>query len=884
MNWRRFFHRNRANIEQREELEFYLDVTTEEYVARGMDPLSARDAARKKLGNATLIREEVYEMNTITFLEGLLRDGRHALRMIRLNPAFSTAAILSLALGIGANTAIFAVVNAVLIRPLPYPQPEALAGVFNSGVIQGEIFNDMGLGPGMYAALKQHSAAFQEFGVWSSGAATVTGTGDPEQIKTVWMTQGVLPALGIHPSLGREFSIGDDTPGTPETVILSHSYWLRRFGGDERVLGRKVVIDFVPRQVIGVMPRTFRFLDLSPDVLIPQRFAKADLRFEPFSYSGIARLKPGITVDLANKDTARILNQIIPENIRFFVEQAQFKPNLRPLKSDVTGDITTALGVLMGALSLVFLLVCANVANLVLIRAQGRTQEFAIRVALGAGWGRIARELLVESLTVGLLGGVCGTLLAYVSVQMLKAQQLATIPRLAEVSLDATTLAFGFTCSIVGSVLFGLVAILKCGLPGKILNARGMSTDFGQLRAQNVLVVAQVALASILLVASGLLIRSYVALHGVHPGFTEPERIQTLRVAIPETQVAEPEKVARLQADIIESVSRLPGVKAAAFADGLPMEADHRNGMIIAVKDKFVSGQPPPNRDVKYISPGLFAALGTRLVAGRNFTWEDVSKHRLVAIVSENMARETWGTPTAALGKELKQGALGNTWFEVVGVVENVHDDGANKQAPAIVYFRSGVYDPDQPGRKPSIRRGLTLAIRSSRAGTQSFLRELATAIHLVSPTLPLAQVRTFNDVYRHSMARTSFMLILLGIAGLMALLLAIIGVYGVLAYAVGKRRREVSIRVALGAQPNQVKNLFVRRGILLACAGSVVGLAAAMGLSRWVSSLLFGVTTLDPATYIASGLIVSAAALIASYVPARRASLVDPMESLRAD
>lgn len=884
MNWRRFFHRNRANIEQRDELEFYLEVTTEEYVARGMDPLSARDAARKKLGNATLIREEVYEMNTITFLEGLLRDGRHALRMIRLNPAFSTAAILSLALGIGANTAIFAVVNAVLIRPLPYPQPEALAGVFNSGVIQGETFNDMGLGPGMYAALKQHSAAFEEFGVWSSGEATVTGTGDPEQIKTVWITQEVLPALGVHPFLGREFSIGDDTPGTPETVILSHSYWLRRFGGDERVLGRKVVIDFVPRQVIGVMPRTFRFLDLSPDVLIPQRFTKADLRFEPFSYSGIARLKPGITIDLANKDTARILNQIIPENIRSFVEQARFKPNLRPLKRDVTGDISTALDVLMGALCLVFLLVCANVANLVLIRAQGRTQEFAIRAALGAGWGRIARELLVESLTVGLLGGVCGTLLAYVSVQMLKAQHLATIPRLAEVSLDATTLAFGFTCSIVGSVLLGLVAILKCGLPGKILNARGMSTDFGQLRAQNVLVVAQVALALILLVASGLLIRSYVALHGVHPGFTEPERIQTLRVAIPETQVAEPEKVARLQANLIESVSRLPGVKAVAFTDGLPMEADYRNGMIIAVKDKFVPGQPPPNRDVKHISPGLFAALGTRLLAGRTFTWEDLSKRRLVAIVSENMARETWGTPIAALGKELKQGALGNTWFEVVGVVENVHDDGVNKQAPAIVYFRSGVYDPDQPGRKPSIRRGLTLAIRSSRAGTQSFLRELATAIHSVSPTLPLAQVRTLNDVYRHSMARTSFTLILLGIAGLMALLLAIIGVYGVLAYAVGKRRREVSIRVALGAQPNQVKNLFVRRGIVLACAGSVVGLAAATGLSRWVSSLLFGVTALDPATYIASALIVLAAALIASCVPARRASLVDPMESLRAD
>jgi len=561
MNWRRFFHRDTADAEQREELEFYLDVTAEEYIARGMGPAAARDAARKKLGNATLIREDVYQMNTLTFLEGLLRDARHALRMIRLNPVFSTAAILSLALGIGANTAIFSVVNAVLIRPLPYPKPESLVGVFNSAVIQGETFKDMALGPGMYAALKEHSAAFQEFGVWSSGTATLTGIGDPEQIKTVTLTQGLLPTLGAQPFLGRRFSIEDDTPGTPETVMLSHSYWLRRFGGDARVLGREVVIDSVPRQVIGVMPRTFRFLDLSPDVLLPERFAKANLPFEPFSYNGVARLKPGITIDLANEDAARVLNQIIPENIRPFVEQARMKPNLRPLKRDVTGDISTALGVLMGALWLVFLLVCANVANLVLVRAQARTQEFAIRAALGAGWGRIARELLVESLTLGLVGGVCGMALAYGSVQILKAQDLTTIPRLAEVSIDATTLAFGLACSVAGGVLFGLIAVLKCGIPGKILNSRGTSMNVGQLRAQNVLVVAQVALALVLLVASGLLIRSFVALHAVHPGFTQPERIQTMRINIPETQVAEPERVARMQAEIIETSRAYLGLR-----------------------------------------------------------------------------------------------------------------------------------------------------------------------------------------------------------------------------------------------------------------------------------------------------------------------------------
>jgi predicted permease len=636
--------------------------------------------------------------------------------------------------------------------------------------------------------------------------------------------------------------------------------------------------------VIGTMPRTFPFLDLSPDVLLPQRFAKANLPLEPFSYSGIARLKAGITIDLANQDAARILNQIIPENIRPFVEQARLKPNLRPLKRDVTGDIGTVLGVLMGALALVFLLVCANVANLVLVRAQGRTQEFAIRAALGAGWGRIARELLVESLTLGLIGGACGMALAYGAVQILKGQDLTAIPRLAEVSIDAATLAFGLACSVAGSVLFGLIAVFKCGIPGKILNARGASMGLEQLRAQDVLVVAQVALALVLLVASGLLIRSFVALRGVYPGFTRPEQIQTVRISIPETQMPEPERVAPMQAEILENVSRLPGVEAAGFADGLPMEADYRNGNLVAIEDKFVPGQTPPNRDVKYVSPSLFAALGTRLLAGRDFNFEDLSKRRLVAIVSASMARENWGQPNSALGKRLRPGALGDTWLEVVGVVEDVHDDGAHKHAPPIVYFRTGLHDDTRPDRPPSIRRGLTLAIRSSRAGTESFLREVATAIHSVNPSLPLAQMRTLNDVYRRSMARTSFTLILLGIAGTMALALAIIGVYGVLAYAVGNRRREVSIRVALGAQPNQVKSLFVKRGILLACVGSVVGVAAAMALSRWVSSLLFGVTALDPATYLASALIVSTAALIASYIPARRASSVDPMESLRAD
>jgi predicted permease len=667
-------------------------------------------------------------------------------------------------------------------------------------------------------------------------------------------------------------------------VILSHAYWLRRFGGDEGVLGRQVVIDLVPRQVIGVMPQSFRVLDRSPDVLLPQRFATANLPFEPFSYSGIARLKPGVTIDLANQEATQVLNRIIPEGMRRFTEQARLRSNLRPLKQDVVGDVGTVLGVLMGALGLVFLLVCANVANLVLVRAQARTQEFAIRAALGAGWGRIARVLLVEGLTLGLLGGVIGTALAHVAVRILKAQDLTVLPRLAEVSIDVVSLVFGLACSVVGSLLFGMIAVFKCGIPARVLSARGASRSMEQMRAQNVLVVAQVALALVLLVASGLLIRSFIALRGVHPGFTHPEQLQTIRIVIPEMQAAEPEQVARMQAGIVENVSRLPGVETAALADGLPMDPDHRSGNPVAVEDKYVPGQLPPNRRIKYVSPGLFATQGTRLLAGRDFRWEDLSERRLVAVVSDSMARENWGQPNAALGKRLRSGARGDKWLEVVGVVEDVYDDGVHRPAPPIVYFRTGVHDPWQPDRPPSIRRGLTLVIRSSRTNTESFLREVAAGIHEVNASLPLAQVRTLDDVYRRSMARTAFTLALLGVAGTMALTLAIIGVYGVLAYAVAQRRREVGIRVALGAQPSQVKGLFVRRGIVLACAGGAIGVVAAMGLSRWISSLLFGVTALDPVAYLASAVVVSAAALIASYIPARRALSVDPTESLRVD
>jgi len=869
MNWRRFWRRDETDSEQREELDFYVDNTAQEYIERGMELGEARETARRKLGNTTRIREEIYRMNTLNFVEGLLRDARHAMRMVRTKPGFSLAVLLSLSLGIGANTAIFSVLNAVLIRPLPYPGSDRLVGVFNRIVIQGQVFQDAELSARMYAKCKESARVFESFGVWSPGGATVTGRGDPEQLATITLTQGVLPTLGVPAYIGRWFSNEDDTPGSPETVILSYGYWQRKFGGGRDVVGRTVTIDFVPHRVIGVMPRSFRFVNFAPDILLPQRFAKTPAGPDEFGYPGIARLKPGVTIAVANQDLARVWKIWgETEGAAKTLEAFYITPNLRLLKKDVVGDVASVLSVLMGALGLVLLLVCANVANLVLVRAQSRQQEFAVRAALGAGWGRISRELLVESLTLGVLGGAVGVVLANLGLRVLVAQGPDTLPRLQEISLDRTAFAFALACSLGTSLLFGLAAILRFGIPGRIQSVRGGTQGAQQLRVQNALVVSQVAIAFVLLVASGLTIRTFFALRAVTPGFTHPEWIQTVRIVIPEAQTSDAQRIIRMQSDMLSRLSAIPGVAAAGFASGLPMEWEYRNGVLIDVEGKTSADEVSPNRAVVRISPGLLAAQGTRLLAGRDLTWEDVLAHRGVALVSENMARENWGDPARALGKRIRQGS-DSPWLEVVGVAENVRAEGVNVPAPATVYFRPGGH-------------GATFAIRSKRAGTPAFLREVAAAIHAVNPDLPLANVRTLNDVFKRSLARTSFTLILLGIAGAMALALATIGVYGVLAYAVGQRRREVGIRVALGAEPRMLKWLFVRKGLTLNFAGGVIGLVLAGGLSRWMSSLLFGIAPLDPLTYMASAAVIGAAAMIASYVPARQAASVDPMETLR--
>jgi putative ABC transport system permease protein len=884
--------RQRADEETRLELEAHLELLVDKYIRSGMTTEEAQTTARRQLGNTLLVREEVHQMNSIGWIERVTQDLRFAFRMIHRNAGFAATAIATLALGIGATTEVFTVVNGVLIRPLPYPEPDALVAVWHSAQFQAVRSSNIPLSSTMYLAYREHSTTFQDFGVWHTAAASMTGIGQPEELRTLVVTDGVLPAIGVRPALGRWFSEADDTPGTQGTVILSHGYWQRRFGGTPAALGQLITIDSRPRQVIGVMPRPFQFMNSNSDVILPQRFEGDQLQpNDVHAYNGIARLKPGVSLAQASADVARMLPLWIAEHGTSgpALTAAHFAPALRPLKQDVVGDVGQVLWVLMATIGIVLLIACANVANLQLVRTDGRQQELTVRAALGAGWVDVARQLLVESVALGVLGGALGLALAYAGLRLLADTGPATLPRLAEVSIDPLVLAFTLAVSLLSGLLFGLIPVLKYARPKMstalrdvLHGGRSLSQSRKRRRSQNALVVAQVALAVVLLIASGLMIRSFQALRHVQPGFARPEQIQTVRISIPQTQVAEPERVLQMQRDITEEMRATPSVTSVAFATSLPMEMEFKNDQPVTAEDKTYTEGIPPLRRAKAVSPGLFTTLGTPLLAGRDFTWTDIVVNRQVAVVSENMAREMWGEPSAALGKRIRAGRAG-VWNEVIGVVGDVHDNGADQRPPAMVYWRGGIQRV--PGSSMEyIPRAVTFAIRSNRAGTEDFVKRVSQAVWTVNPSLPLGRVQTLGDVYEQSMSRTSFALVMLAVAGSMALVLGIIGIYGVISYTVSQRRREIGIRLALGAQQGELQRRFVRYGMALTGVGVAIGLGAATGLARLMSSLLFGISPLDPVTYLAVPLILAMAAAFATYLPVQRATRVDPVQALKAE
>jgi predicted permease len=743
----------------------------------------------------------------------------------------------------------------------------------------------------MHFTYREEGQTFREFGLWSNGGVTITGQAEPEQVRSIDVTDGTLQALGVAPAFGRWFTKEDDTPGTPETVMLMPGYWHRRFGGDQSVVGRTLTIDAKPHTVIGVMPDTFQFLDEQADVLLPMRFDRSRVFLGNFSYQGIARLRPGVTLEQANADVGRMLPIWLkawpaPMGLdRKVFENAHIGPGLTPLKQDIVGDIRETLWVLMGTIGVVLLIACANVANLLLVRVEGRQQELATRAALGAGWRRIARELLHESLLLGLMGGVLGLAVAYGALKLLLAIGPETLPRLRDITIDPAVLGFTLLASLLSGLFFGAIPILKYSGPHLVTAIRSATRTSSHSRerhrARSVLVVAQVALALVLLVASGLMIRTFQTLRNVQPGFTRPGEVQMLRVSIPESVQADAERVARTYNEILEKVAAIPGVKAAAMVSSAPLEGFNSNDPVGAEDKTYDPGKIPPIRRFKFISPDYFRTVGTPLVAGRDITWTDVFDDRHVVVISDNMAREMWGSSQAALGKRIRVANIDH-WREIVGVVGDVYDDGVHEPASTIVYWPMMV--SKFWGNERFVARSLTYVVRSERTSTDAFLAQVRQAVWSVNGSLPLALVRTLKEVYDRSMARTTFALVMLAIAGGMALLLGLIGIYGVISYAVSQRTREIGIRMALGVDHKEVKRIFMRHGLVLAGIGIAIGVGVAAGVTRLMASLLFHVSPLDGLTYVAVSLVLATAAVLASYLPARRAAGLDPVEALRAE
>jgi predicted permease len=516
-----------------------------------------------------------------------------------------------------------------------------------------------------------------------------------------------------------------------------------------------------------------------------------------------------------------------------------------------------------------------------LVRVEARQQELAVRAALGAGWTRIVRGLLVESAMLGLLGGAIGVGLAYAGVRFLVTIGPANLPRLGEISIDARTLGFTFVLSVLSGLLFGLIPALKYAGPQVALALRSVrrtaSASRERYHARNVLVVGQVAMALVLLVSAGLMIRTFEALRTVEPGFTDAQHLQLMRISIPDSVIQEPERVTRMQHGVLDKLAAIPGVQSAGFVSEMPMEGFDSGWNNIYIEGKvYPADSMPPFRLFNYVSPGFLQTAGTRLVAGREMTWSEVYARRPVVMISENLARETWGTPSAAVGKHLRE--FSNLpWNEVIGVVQDVHEKGVQERAPEIVYWPPLLRSPFVP-----VVRTVTFVLRSDRAGTEGFLNEVRQAVWSVNSTLPLASVRTMQGVYGKSLARTSFTLVMLGIAGAIALTLGIIGIYGVISYTVSQRQREIGIRLALGAQGGDVLQMVLRQAAKTALVGVAIGIAAALGFTELMRSLLFGVSPQDPLTLASVAALLTLVALLASYIPARRAMLVDPAVALR--
>ena len=891
MRWfGQLFSRRRRYDELSESIREHLDEKIADLMDRGMTSEKAEQVARREFGNVTLIEQRSREVWQWPTLGSLWADTKYALRRLRRAQLFTAIALITLAVAVGANTVIFSVVNGVLLKPLSYPNPDRLIAVDHSSQQMG--FRKMGIAPSIYFVYREQNTTLADIGAYDDDELDVTGAGAPEHVRILDVTDGTLPLLGVRPVLGRLFTRQDDSPGAAQTVVLTYPYWQQRFGGASSVIGSSITVGGVPREIVGVLPQTFHFLDQKdPSLILPMQWDRATTTLGSFNGNAIARLKPGVTVQQATADLQRLLPVVArtfppPEGLSVsFYQSMHCTPSLMPLKDEVIGNVQNVLWILLASTILVLLVACANVANLLMVRVEGRHHEFAIRYAIGGARKGISADILFESSLLGLAGSLIGLLLALGAMRVIVGLGATNIPRIRDISITPFVLLFTVAIAVIASLLIACVPILKSTSPHLISNLRDGGRGVGDGRrgqgTRKALVMIQVALSVILLICSGLMIRTFRAMMNVSPGFTSPETVQTFGFYIPDTQIPDnsSELVIRMDEAIAQKIASIPGVSSVSIGRSVPMDNNNANNPVYVQNRTHEGIEVPPARRFNYVAPGFFSTLGTRLLAGRDFTWTDTYEKRPVVVVSKSLASEYWRRPQDALGQRIRVVST-DPWREIIGVSEDVHYDGVEKPTPSVVYWP--LMMDHFAGHEQRLQRATVFVVRSQLAGTQSLMKAIQQQVSMVNPNVPLANDETLGDLYTQSMARTSFTLVMLCVSGGIALLLGTVGIYGVIAYSVSQRTREIGIRMALGAQRGAVVGAFLRQGMWLSVVGIAIGLVIASATMRFLSAILYGVSTDDPITYITITCVVVIAALLACYLPSRRAADVDPVLALR--
>ena len=805
-------------------------------------------------------------------MDTLNQDLQYAFRRLVRSPGFTAVAVLTLALGIGANSAIFSVINAVLLRPLPYPEPERLVGVYQVWKGSRDVMS-----PANFLDIRAQTRTLDDAAAISSGEYTLTGAGDPIRLRGSEVSASFFDVLRVGAMLGRTFAADENEPGKDKVIVLGYGLWQQRFGGRADVVGTAVPIDGTPRTIVGIMPPGFSFPP-DHDLWIPMEYTESVRAARGAWYlDAIARLRPGVSPEQSASEVATLGKALQQQHPR---ENTDVGFTTFPLQEALVGDLRPALLVLIGAVGLVLLIACANVANLLLARAAARETELAVRTAMGAGRGRLVRQLLTESLVLGAAGGFAGLLIAFWGCDTLVALQPQGIPRLNEIAVDRHVVLFTVGTSLLTAIFFGAIpaaqmtraSLATCLKEG----GRGTMAARGSARMRAALVVAEMALAVMLLAGAGLLIRSFDRLQSVDPGF-RPDETLSFELSLPRTAYQKDEQVSAFFDRFIERVRAVPGVRSAGAVMALPLSGARFNiSFRVLGRPESAPGQEP-SMEVRVATPDYFRTMGIPLLRGRLFNEGDAADVPWVVVLSESAAREYFPNEDP-IGKRIEMGWRRRTddkraGGEVVGVVGDVKELGLAEAFPPEIYL---------PARQWPVGR-MTIVAHTA-VPPLSLAEEMTQVVHDLDATLPIAEMRTVSDVVAESIAQPRFYMLLLAVFAAVALALAAIGIFGVMSYTVSQRTREIGIRMALGAQGGSVISMVVRQAMVLAVAGLAVGLAGAAALSRTLTTLLFDLSPTDPGTFAAVGGVLAFVALLASYLPARRAASVDPIDALRAE